>query len=294
MDILTASYEDPQASQRIPQSLVNTGFAVLTDHPIDYSLVQDVYAEWATFFNSQEKHTIDNSVEKRGNPGYFPISSENAKDSAIKDFKEFYHYYRWYNLPDSVSKKSIMLFEQLEALAVKLLTWIHLATPEHIRHQYSMPLWEMVNTSPTTLMRFLHYPPITNQEDYDNIVRAGEHEDICLLTLLPAATAQGLQVKDINGKWHDVDCNPKAIVINAGDMLQMASQGYYKSTTHRVVHPKDERAAISRYSIPLFLHPHPEVKLSKDHTQESYLQERLIELGLFSEDDVKAAHQKAA
>ena len=63
-------------------------------------------------------------------------------------------------------------------------------------------------------------------------------------------------------------------------MLQMASGGYYRSTTHRVVNPTGEAALTSRYSMPLFLHPRPEVRLSETHTAGTYLDERLSEIGL--------------
>jgi len=72
-------------------------------------------------------------------------------------------------------------------------------------------------------------------------------------------------------------------VVNAGDMLQLATQGYYRSTVHRVINPSGEAAKQSRYSIPLFLHTHPEVVLAQDITARSYLQERLQEIGLLAE-----------
>ena len=63
-------------------------------------------------------------------------------------------------------------------------------------------------------------------------------------------------------------------------MLQEASGGFYKSTTHRVVNPSGEGARRSRVSIPLFLQPRPEVVLSERYTAESYLDERLRQLGV--------------
>ena len=69
------------------------------------------------------------------------------------------------------------------------------------------------------------------------------------------------------------------IVINIGDMLQEASSGYFPSTIHRVINPKKTQN-LSRYSIPLFLHPRPEVILSDRYTADSYLLERLKEIGL--------------
>ena len=62
-------------------------------------------------------------------------------------------------------------------------------------------------------------------------------------------------------------------------MLQKASGGYYPSTTHRVVNP-EPGLNISRYSMPMFLHPRPEVRLDENYTADSYLQERLREIGL--------------
>ena len=77
-------------------------------------------------------------------------------------------------------------------------------------------------------------------------MRAAAHEDINMITLLPAATAPGLQVMDIAGKWYDVPCDIGTIVINSGDMLKEASGGYYPSTTHRVVNPRGPESRASR------------------------------------------------
>jgi isopenicillin N synthase-like dioxygenase len=70
------------------------------------------------------------------------------------------------------------------------------------------------------------------------------------------------------------------LVVNVGDMLQEASQGYFPSTTHRVTNPESSARGQSRLSLPLFLHPRPEVQLSSRHTADSYLRERLKELGV--------------
>jgi isopenicillin N synthase-like dioxygenase len=109
-------------------------------------------------------------------------------------------------------------------------------------------------------------------------VRAAAHEDINLITLLPAATQPGLEVQDLKGNWHKIECDPGTIVVNVGDMLQEASGGVFKSTTHRVVNPEGENVA--RYSIPLFVHPRSECVLSKKYTAGQYLDERLKEIGL--------------
>jgi len=97
---------------------------------------------------------------------------------------------------------------------------------------------------------------------------------------LVASTEPGLQVKDLNGNWHEVDCDPGSIAVNVGDMLQMCSNNYFPSTTHRVVNPDQSGENNARLSIPLFLHPRPEVVLSDIHTAGTFLLQRLKEIGL--------------
>src|SRR6185312_15947729 len=111
-------------------------------------------------------------------------------------------------------------------------------------------------------------------------IRAAAHEDINLITVLIAATSPGLQVKDANGNWHEVQCHPGTLVINSGDMLKMATGGFYGSTTHRVVNPAGPEAKKPRYSMPLFLHARKNVRLNEKYTAGSYLEERLLEIGL--------------
>ena len=109
-------------------------------------------------------------------------------------------------------------------------------------------------------------------------MRAAAHEDINLITILPAANEAGLQVVNAEGKWIAVPGDFGALIVNVGDMLQEATGGFYRSTTHRVVNPTGEAAKRSRISMPLFLHPRRDVVLSERHTADSYLQERLREL----------------
>jgi isopenicillin N synthase-like dioxygenase len=129
------------------------------------------------------------------------------------------------------------------------------------------------------MLRILHYPPLDGSEEPDAI-RAAAHEDINLLTLLPSSNEPGLQVKGTGDSWIDVPCDFGNLIVNIGDMLQEASGGYFPSTTHRVVNPQGSDLKKARVSLPLFLHPNPEVVLSERYTAKSYLKERLEELGV--------------
>lgn len=134
----------------------------------------------------------------------------------------------------------------------------------------------MSDSSDQNLMRVIHYPPLSQNINY-NSVRAAAHTDINLITVLVSGSQPGLQVKDKKGNWIDVKSKKGQMVINIGDMLQECSDGYYPSTVHQVINTTNNT---SRFSIPLFLHPRPDVVLSKKYTADSYLFERLKELGL--------------
>ena len=119
----------------------------------------------------------------------------------------------------------------------------------------------------------------SGDEEVDAI-RAAAHEDINLITLLVSPSAPGLQALDKEGVWQSVPCKKNTITVNIGDMLQECTQGYYRSTKHRVVNPSGDIKNISRYSMPLFLHPREQVRLSERYTAKQYLGERIRELGL--------------
>lgn len=280
MEILTIDYQASDAPQLFAKSLRETGFAVMKNHPISYELVQKAFEIWAGFFASDTKTDFMFDATKEGpQDGYFPFKSENAKGYDKKNLMEFFHYYRWGKLPQAVTRETVELYNAMEALGLEILGWLEAALPEEIRQQLSMPLQDMVRGSDISLFRVIHYPPIAEDEE-PGAMRAAPHEDIDLLTILPAASAPGLQARDLEGNWHSINCDPGQLAFNAGDMLQMATQGYYPSTTHQVINPEGINARSPRFSMPFFFHPHAEVRLSQNYTAAEYLEERLTELGL--------------
>jgi isopenicillin N synthase-like dioxygenase len=276
MYIQAVDFNDEHAHVDFVNSLRRTGFAVIKNHPISPLLMSDTIKEWAAFFASHAKHDY---TFKTLPIGYIPFKSENAKGYSAKDLKEFYHYYPQHGLPQGMSDNTSKLYEVMEEVACTTLQWIEDSLPADIKDSLCMSLSDMVRHSKESLLRIIHYPPLTGIEEEDAL-RAQAHEDINLITILPAASAPGLQVRDLNGKWHDIHCEPGEIVINCADTLQLLTRHHFISTTHRVINPEGANRDQPRYSMPFFLHTHSYVKLSDKHTQESYLQERLNEIGL--------------
>lgn len=292
MDVLKVNYSSPNAGAQFVKSMRETGFAVLEGHPIPYRLASEVFAEWAAFFQNPNKinYLHDPMSTEQENAGFFPYLSENAKGQDIKDLKEFYHYYPWQPLPIEVTQKTHELYEQLEKIGCEILGWMEAAVPEGIRANFDRPLSDMVRRARGTLLRILHYPPLTGDEQ-PGAVRSNAHGDINFITLLMAATQAGLEVQDLTGRWHAVPSDPGTIVVNGADMLEMLTQGFYPSTTHRVVNPVGDASTKPRYSIPLFLHSHGDVRLSREHTRDTYFEERLVQIGLRAKkEDRDALH----
>jgi len=278
MPLPVVDYNAKDAPQQFVKSLRETGFGVLINHPIKQSLVESIYQNWQTFFNSQDKQNFAFDPEKQD--GYFaPEISETAKGHTQKDIKEYFHVYPWGRIPEALKAEILNYYQLASNLAGELLDWVEKYSPEDIAKNYSQALSNMIKDTPNTLLRVLHYPPLTGNEEV-GAIRAAAHEDINLLTILPAANEPGLQVQSKDGSWLDVPSDFGNLIINTGDMLQEASQGYFPSTSHRVINPSCKASTKSRISLPLFLHPRSEVKLSEQHTQASYLLERLRELGV--------------
>ena len=272
--VLAVSPSDPNAPTKFAKSLRETGFAVIKDHNINMAEISAMYDVWQPYFADESK--VNDATEMGDPSGYFGYKSENAKGAEQKDLKEFYHVYQKNNLPGGVSDVTKNFHTKMVGMGTMLLDWLDQVTPEDVKSQLKMPFKDMVKDSESNLLRVLHYPPLPD-EVQPGEVRAAAHGDINLITLLVTGSEPGLQAQDVNGDWHDIPCGTGYINVNAGDMLERASRNHYPSTIHRVVNPPAQENK-SRYSLPLFMHPRPEVQL--DHqTAGEFLEERLREIG---------------
>ena len=283
MNIQMVDYRSKDASKALAESLHETGFAVLTHHPILHATIDTAYQSWGAFFADEEKHAYIRDPETQD--GYFPFKSEHAKNASAKDLKEFYHVYPWGRIPPPQEVLTRQIYADLLALGIELLGWLDRHIPA--ANAPNVTLQDMMSGSQQSLLRILHYPPLTSPSDdpasdHDaggQAIRAAAHEDINLITLLLSGSAPGLQAQDRQGAWHDVSCDAGMITINNGDMLALATDNFFPSTTHRVVNP-EARMNHSRYSMPMFLHPRPDVELVPSFTADQFLQQRLRDIGL--------------
>ena len=256
---------DADTIAELKLALTTHGFFTITDHGIADDVLQSSYRLSKEFFLLSDaiKNTYAHP-EKAGARGYTPFGKETAVGETTPDLKEFWHHGplvdNTYDLRihknievDEVNQFNITfdkLFNELNNLAINVLSCIGITIG--LNKDYFYP-W--VNKG-NSLLRMIHYPPTNNT----NIYRAREHADINLITLLIGAQEKGLEVKNKDNTWIKITADKNDIVCNIGDMLQLVTEGKLKSTPHRVVKYKDEEAK-SRYSIPFFLHPSPDIML---------------------------------
>ncbi|XP_020587312.1 S-norcoclaurine synthase 1-like [Phalaenopsis equestris] len=97
-------------------------------------------------------------------------------------------------------------------------------------------------------IRINYYPPCTQA---NKVLGLSPHSDgIALTVLLQANDVNGLQIKK-NGKWFLVKPKPGAFIINIGDMLEILTNGKYKSIEHRaIINMEEERLSIATFHLP--------------------------------------------
>ena len=110
MIVKTVSYTDRAASTKLTESLRKTGFAVLNNHPIPKSLINETYKQWENFFNLETKNQY--LFSKRYPRRFFPFGTENAKGKKAKDLKEFYHIYSWGKYPREINNSTLELYKR--------------------------------------------------------------------------------------------------------------------------------------------------------------------------------------
>lgn len=278
MKIISIDYFSSDAPKLFSDSLKNTGFAVFTDHPINWNLINDVYTEWKHFLTSNNASKYLFNKEKQD--GYFPLNiSETAKGNNKKDLKHFYHIYKKGRYPYEVSNKAKKLFNEFYDFGRILIKWIDQYSNRELSEKNHCSLVDILSLD-KTLLRILHYP-ITKKNNA-GAVRAAAHEDIDLLTLLPAASTPGLEIySPEEEEWLPVDYEKQSIIVNIGDMLQEITNFEYISTKHRVTNPKKNYELTDRVSTPFFLHAKDNTFLSERYpTAKIFLEERLKEIGI--------------
>lgn len=289
--------------QQLGTAYEQVGFVAVKNHGISDELIAKLYTEVEKFFAmttaDKKKYEIPGLAGQRG---YTSFGKEHAKGFDAPDLKEFFQFGQ--EVTEEAPEKELypnnVIVTEIPDFTPTLLTAYRGFETAGAALLRAIALFLNLEESyfadhihnGNSILRAIYYPPIV--EEPASAIRAEQHEDINLITLLVGASADGLEILNMQGEWIPVTSLPEQIVVNVGDMLQRLTNNRLKSTTHRVVNPPREKWSTPRYSIPFFLHPKKDMSLAclpsciddahpkayEDYTAGEYLDERLREIGL--------------
>jgi isopenicillin N synthase-like dioxygenase len=260
----------------------NVGFFYLVGHGIPQQLIDEVLDLSRKFFalTEEQKFEIENvhSAQFRGYTRtgkeltngeidwreQIDIGEERATREGAEDYWRLEGPNLW---PSALPELEVAITEwrsQLSALALKLLrTWaVALGAPEDVFDA-------AFAQHPFSLIKIVRYPGTSDEGNPQQGV--GAHRDGGVLTLLLVEPDKdGLQVEH-EGEWINAPSLPGAFVVNIGEMLELATDGYLKATLHRVESP---RVGTDRISLPFFFNPAldsrmPQLELSPELKSEA-------------------------
>lgn len=240
----------------------DVGFFYLVGHGIEDDLVRKILALTRGFFAlpAEEKLAIEmvNSPHfrgynragfehTRGQPDWREQLDVGAERPALLSDRSAPSWTRlqgpnqWPAALPELKPTLLAYQDKTTALAIGLLRAFAAALeqPDEVFAQIYSP-------APHQLLKLIRYPGRAADESDQGV---GAHKDSGFLTILLQDEEAGLQVEGEQG-WIDAPPVPGTFVVNIGEILEMASNGYLRATVHRVLSP---RPGIDRYSVAFFL-----------------------------------------
>ena len=273
LDVDLAAFEHGSRSQRaavvdgVMRSLA-TGF-VYVAHDLAAGVIDEAYANLEAFFElPQDRKDRYIVAGAHGQTGYTPMMTETAAVSDVPDLKEmlnwgapapaghplrqrYPHRYGPPTLPEDdlpgVTELLLGFHDGVIDVQRRVLKVIAVGLGAHEE------FFDSMLEHGATLTRALHYPAMDTAPD-EGFMWAAEHGDINLITMLPRATAPGLQVRTEAG-WVDAVPPEGSAIINTGMMLEHLSNGVIGAGIHRVAAEPGQTG--DRYSVVQFAHPTP-------------------------------------
>lgn len=303
--------------QTLGNGLKDYGFVAVAGHNVSPKLLDKYYAALKDLFalpmKVKKKYVRPDHGRSRG---YYELgqeykASKQDGEKKIVDISEKWHTGAVANVFPSEDIGKVADFEvtapelynSMEKTSIKLVDAIgqYLDSQGLPDRGYLKSTIENEDGHPmgNHLLRSLHYPPVSaKQQEWfkpgEPVIRAREHEDLNLITLLPESVEPGLEIRPHKvgfRKWIPVHSQQGYLVCNSGKMLSLISggkvnqngdiveQGLLPSIRHRVVGDSSTLDK-SRYSTPFFATPHYDkplrnLKTGEEVTTGEFLYHRL-------------------
>jgi len=256
---------NPEAKQVFLAKLRDTahtyGFLYLEDHGIDQTLIDDVLKLSRQFFTLPEEQKLDIAMVKspyfrgynraglehtRGKPDWReqvdigPEQEALTIDQNSPTWQRLIGPNQWPSALPELKSTILKYQEAVAALGIKL-TELLAESLGQDRDVFA-PVY---TPAPNQLLKIVRYPGRAAEEGNQGV---GAHKDSGFVTILLQDKVGGLQVEGENG-WIDAPPVRGTFVVNMGELLELASNGYLRANVHRVVSPPSDS---DRLSVPFF------------------------------------------
>ncbi|GLR09365.1 2-oxobutyrate oxidase [Mixta theicola] len=266
IDFALLSGTEPQRKEileKLGQAARDIGFFYLINHGIDRKLSDNVQRVARAFFalpqDEKLKVKMANSPHFRGynlagveitrsKPDFreqFDIGAEREALPVTADSPTWQRMQGPNQWPDALPELQIVIThwqQKMTQVALELLRAF--AEALHLpRHAFD----NLYGDYPNEHIKLIRYPGRADSESRQGV---GAHKDSGFLTLLLQDDRPGLKVEVTPDNWIAASPLPGSFVVNIGELLELATNGYLRATVHRVVSPQ---AANERLSIAFFL-----------------------------------------
>lgn len=268
--------DGPEAIKDLAKQLNNAmrtqGFFPIENHGISKDKIDrqvDIGYHVLTKTPLEDKRRFEGQMKERGSYQGFKLRNYWTIDQGVKDQIEQYNFNR-----DLGRREHPLTFQPFIPEVQELNDYVHkvilyriltlfaisLDLPENFfttRHKYE--------TFDESWFRYMMYFHDHDEEDMQKTggVWLKGHCDFGSITMLWSQPMASLQLMDhFSGKWRWVPYKPGAIVINAGEMMEWWTGGYYKATIHRVCQPPADQRHQNRCGLFYFVVPNEDVKIN--------------------------------
>ncbi|KAJ7960496.1 2-oxoglutarate (2OG) and Fe(II)-dependent oxygenase superfamily protein [Quillaja saponaria] len=245
------NWDDPDVAESITNAASKWGFFQIVNHGVPLKVIEDMKAVVHSFFElpveEKRKYLKENSPSETVVRLATSFSSEAEAILEWKDFVTLRYASEdeantfW---PPIIKNQAVEYMKKSEVVIKKLLgVLLKKLNVKEINKKLEYPLMGSMR------LNLNYYPRCPNPEVAAGV---GRHSDVSTITVLLQDEIGGLYVRGIeNDTWVHVPPIDGALVINIGDVLEIISNGRYKSIEHQVVANRNK----SRISIPIFVNP---------------------------------------
>lgn len=241
----------------------DVGFFYLTGHGIDVSLQQQIQNRSRQFFALSDEEKLSVAMVRsphfrgynraaseftRGQPDWreqFDIGAERApllQTSASPGWARLQGPNQWPTALPELKTALLQWQEEMTRMSLRLLRAFALALDLN-----ENAFDELYGDKPNEHIKLIRYP---GRETTQSRQGVGAHKDSGFLSFLLQDQQRGLQVEVEEDQWIDAVPREGTFVVNIGELLELASNGYLRATVHRVETPP---AGTDRLSIAFFL-----------------------------------------